>query len=85
MMADRLNHSNRDNGGFAIATFYGPDAPANAELTALAPEMAEALRECAVLLDMAFNHDSDVFRKHHNDATDTDSRVRSILARLPPC
>ena len=46
------------------------NAEANAHLIAAAPELLKALKEAAKFLEMAFNHDGDVFGIDHNDATD---------------
>lgn len=55
---------------------------ARARLIAESPAMLDALREVLPLLDMAFNHEGDVFRKHHNTAVDVDGDIRAILARI---
>lgn len=43
---------------------------ANARLISAAPDLLKALKETAKFLEMAFNHDGDVFGIDHNDATD---------------
>lgn len=49
-------------------------------LHAAAPTLAEALKACADALDIAFEYDGDVFRKHHNDVTNALMSARAALA-----
>lgn len=66
------------NGGFVSAVCPGPDGKANAQLIALAPEMAEALRKVtlyAEAMERALGQDSP-----RNVTLD---EARSILSRLP--
>ena len=57
------------------------DSLADTHLIAAAPEMLAALEAVLPFLDMAFEHDSDVFRKKHNDALDVDDRIRAVVAK----
>jgi hypothetical protein len=57
------------------------DSVADTHLIAAAPEMLAALEAVLPLLDMAFEHDGDVFRKKHNDAVDVDELIRAVIAK----
>lgn len=57
------------------------DSPADTHLIAAAPEMLAALEAVLPFLDMAFESESDVFRKRHNDALDVDDMIRAVIAK----
>lgn len=49
--------------------------------SALELELLEALKECARLLDVAFDFEGDVFRHEHNNAVDAISAARAAIAK----
>lgn len=63
----------------AAKTFAERDA--NARLIAAAPELLEALKECARLLNVAFDFEGDVFRKEHNNSVDAICAARAAIAK----
>jgi hypothetical protein len=76
-----------EGGGPDLAIVTGPNSPANARLIALAPEMAEALRDAEAALDYREHRDNEELTRHgHNTmpASRTLSTIRAILARLQP-
>jgi hypothetical protein len=65
----------------ALAAEVGERSKANAALIAAAPDLLAALRRVLPLLDMAFDHDGDVFRRKHNKAVDAAAVARAAIAK----
>ena len=69
----------RANGEGNDASYLPSEA--NARLIAAAPELLEALRACEISLDVAWEYDGDVFRKHYNDATNASAMARAAISK----